>query len=448
MEVKQDFTEGSIFGKLIRFMIPTLGALILQSLYGAVDMLIVGRYGTTTGLSAVSTGSVITNTFTMVVFALATAVTVLMGHHLGEKTPEKVGKLLGNALVLFFGIAIFLTILLAVFARPIAILMQAPEEALELTAVYIRICGIGFTFVVFYNFISSVFRGLGNSKLPLLFVGIACVVNIFGDLVLIAGLKMNVAGAAIATIGAQAVSVLLSLVIIRRTKLPFSIHRTDIRFGEDAVRILKVGLPLALQEFLTSVGMLSICAFINRMGLDASSGYGVAQKIHTFVLLVPMSIMQCMAPFVSQNVGARREDRAKKAMLCGMAVGVLAGICMGALIFFKGDLLSTIFTKDPQVIQRSFEYLRGFAVEALVVCVLFSFLGYFNGHAKTVFVMWESLVRAFVVRMPLAYYMSTRPNASLTGVSLAGAFSTAFGVCVCLVYYAVLRKRLRAEKAL
>lgn len=446
MNENQNFTKGNILEKMLRFMIPVLGALIMQSLYGAVDLLVVGQFGTTTGISAVSTGSMITNAITMVLTALATAVTVLMGHHLGSGNAEKIGKLLGNALVLFTCIAIFLTIVMTLFSRPIAVVMQAPEEALELTAEYIRICGAGFIFVVFYNFISSVFRGMGNSRLPLLFVCIACVVNIIGDLLLVAVLHMNVAGAALATITAQAVSVVLSAIIIRRTELPFKMYRKDIRFGDDILKILRIGVPLALQEFLTSIGMLALCAFVNRMGLDASSGYGVAQKIHVFVLLVPMSIMQCMAPFVSQNVGARREDRAKRAMLCGIGIGVITGVCMSLAIFFKGDSLASIFTSDTQVITQAFDYLRGFAPEAFLTCILFSLLGYFNGHAKTVFVMWESLARTFLVRLPISYFMSIRPNASLTGVALSGPISTFCGICVSLIYYLHLQKKIQAEK--
>lgn len=447
MNENQNFTQGSILGKMLRFMIPVLGALIMQSLYGAVDLLVVGRYGTTTGISAVSTGSMITNSITMVLTALATAVTVLMGHHLGSNTSEKIGKLLGNALTLFTCIAIFLTVVMTAFSRQIAVVMQAPEEALELTAQYIRICGAGFIFVVFYNFISSVFRGMGNSRLPLLFVCIACVVNIVGDLLLVAVFKMNVAGAALATIAAQAVSVILSLLIIRRTQLPFKMTKKDVRFGSDIIRILKIGVPLALQEFLTGIGMLAVCAFINRMGLAASSGYGVAQKIHVFALLVPMSIMQCMAPFVSQNVGAKREDRATRAMLCGLTVGVIVGLCMALGIFFKGDVLSRIFTSDETVIVQAFDYLKGFAPETFLTCILFSLLGYFNGHAKTVFVMWESLARTFLVRLPISYFMSISANANLTKVAIAGPISTACGICVSLIYFFHLKKRLEKTEA-
>lgn len=284
MNNKQDFTTGSIFGKMINFMLPVLAALILQAMYGAVDLMIVGKFGTTAGISGVSTGSSIMNMVTFVLCALATGVTILLGRYLGERRNEKIGGLIENAVAFFTVLSVVLTVVLIAFARPLSVLMQAPEEAIDLTVQYIRICGAGFIFVVFYNLISGIFRGMGNSKLPLIFVGIACVVNILGDLLFVAVLKMNVAGAALATILAQAVSVFLSLLIMRKEELPFTFTKSDIRFGGEIKKFVGIGAPLALQEFLTNLSFLALCAFVNKLGLDASSGYGVAQKIQSFVL--------------------------------------------------------------------------------------------------------------------------------------------------------------------
>ena len=337
MDDKQDFTSGSIFGKMMQFMIPILGALILQAMYGAVDMLIVGHFGTTAGISAVSTGSSIMNMVIFVLSQLAAGVMILLGRYLGERKNEKIGNLIGSATAFFLVVSAVLTVVLVCFAEPIAVLMQAPEEAVELTAQYIRICGIGCVFVVFYNLISCIFRGLRNSRLPLLFVGIACTVNILGDLLLIAVFEMNVAGAAIATIAAQAVSVILSLCIIRKQNLPFTFSVKDIRFDREIAVFSKIGIPLALQELLANVSFLAICAFVNRLGLDASNGYGIAQKINSFIMLIPASLIQCMASFVAQNVGAGKEDRATKGMYYGMAVGVGIGVVIAVFSFFKGD---------------------------------------------------------------------------------------------------------------
>lgn len=426
---------------MAKFMLPILGALVLQAMYGAADLLIVGKFGTTSGISGVSTGSSIMNMVTFTLSALTTAVMVIIGRYLGEKRPEKIGKLLGTAICFFLIIGIAMTAILTIFARPIAVLMQAPEEAVDLTALYIRICGAGFIFVVFYNFISSIFRGLGNSKLPLIFVAIACVVNIAGDLLFVAVFDMNVAGAAIATISAQAVSVVLSLVIIRKQKLPFKLTKSDIKLSDEVKQILNIGAPLALQEFLTNLSFLALCAFINRLGLDSSSGYGVAQKIQSFVMLIPSSIMQSMASFVAQNVGAGKEDRAKGAMKCGMLIGSAIGVFIAYAAFFHGEALASLFTDDRAVIIKAAEYLKGFAPEAIVTSILFSFMGYFNGHGRSAFVMAQGLAQSFLVRLPMSYIMSIRPNTSLTDIGIAAPTATVFGIILCTVYYLSLKKK-------
>lgn len=446
MGSQQDFTTGSIPKKLISFMFPMLGALVLQAMYSAVDLLIVGKFGTTAGISGVSTGSGIIQTITFVLSALTVGVTVLIGRHIGNGHPERIGGLIGSAVVFFALLSAALSVAIIALARPIARLMQAPEDALELTIQYIRICGAGFIFVVFYNFISSVFRGMGNSRLPLLFVGIACVVNIVGDLILVAVFDMNVAGAAIATVFAQAVSVVLSLLIIRRQPMPFKVKREDLRLGPEIGEFSKIGAPLVLQELLTNGTFLALCAFINRLGLAASSGYGVAQRIQSFIMLIPAANMQSMASFVAQNVGARREDRAAAAMKCGMAIGASIGVVIMLVTFFMGDVLAGAFTNDAEVVAKAFEYLRGFAPEAIVTNILFCFMGYFNAHSRSSFVMLQGLAQSFLIRLPMSYFMSIRPGASLTGVGLAAPTATVFGIAVCWVYYIFFRRSIAASE--
>lgn len=299
-----DFTQGSILKKLIAFMIPILGALILQAAYGAVDVLVVGRFGTTSGLSAVSTGSQVLNLVTFVVVQFAMGITVLIARYLGEKKPEQIGSVIGGAAVVFTIISVVLFIVMVFFARPISILMQAPKEAVTLTTSYVRICGSGIFFIVAYNLLSAIFRGLGDSKSPLLFVLIACIVNIIGDLVLVAGLHLDAAGAALATVSAQALSVVFAVILFIKKDLPFKMTKKDFHLNTQCKKFLEIGLPLALQEFLTQLSFLALCAFINRLGLEASSGYGVACKVVNFAMLIPSSLMQSMASFVSQNVGA------------------------------------------------------------------------------------------------------------------------------------------------
>ncbi len=436
-----DFTEGSILRKMVRFMLPILASLILQAAYGAVDLLVVGRFGTTAGLSGVSTGSQVLNLVTFVIVSLAMGITVLISRYLGEKREDDIGPVIGGSVVIFGIISAVLFVLMIVFARPVSILMQAPEEAIEETVQYVRICGSGIFFIVAYNLLSAIFRGLGDSRSPLLFVAVACVVNIFGDLLLVAVFRMNTAGAALATVLAQAVSVIFALLLLKKRGLPFRITKADFRFNSKGKLSLKIGLPLALQEALTQVSFLALCAFVNRLGLAASSGYGVACKIVNFAMLVPSALMQSMASIVSQNIGAGKEDRARKSMLTGIAVGVIIGAFVFVLVLFRGDMLTALFTTDEEVIARGFDYLRGFAPETIVTAVLFSMIGYYNGTNRTVWVMIQGLAQTLLVRLPLAYFMSIQPDAGLTGIGLSAPVATAFGIILNAGYFLYLEKR-------
>ena len=438
-----DFTQGSILKKLVAFMLPVLGALILQAAYGAVDLLVVGRFGSTSGLSAVSTGSQVLNLVTFVVIQFAMGITVLIARYLGEKHEEKIGAVIGGAAVVFTLIAAGLFIGMVGFAHPISVLMQAPEEAVDLTASYVRICGGGIFFIVAYNLLSAIFRGLGDSKSPLLFVLVACIVNIVGDLVLVAGFRMDAAGAAIATVCAQALSVIFAVMLLIKKKLPFSITKKDFRLNPQCRIFLKIGLPLALQEFLTQLSFLALCAFVNRLGLEASSGYGVACKIVNFAMLVPSALMQSMAAFVSQNVGAGKTKRAKQSMFTGIGIGLAVGCIVFALIWFKGDLLSGFFSPDAAVVQKAFEYLRGFALETIMTAILFSMVGYFNGNNQTLWVMAQGLIQTLLVRLPFAYIMSIQPNASLTMIGLAAPVSTMVGIVLNVGFFLYLNHKER-----
>ena len=437
---KADFTQGNILEKLVAFMMPILGALILQAAYGAVDLLVVGRFGSTSGLSAVSTGSQVLNLVTFVVIQFAMGITVLIARYLGEKRPERIGAVIGGGAVVFTMMSVALFIAMVGFARPISVLMQAPAEAVDLTASYVRICGAGILFIVAYNLLSAIFRGLGDSKSPLLFVLVACIVNIIGDLILVAGLHMDAAGAAIATVTAQALSVVFAVMLLLKKDLPFAITKKDFRLNPQCRKFLKIGLPLALQEFLTQISFLALCAFVNRLGLEASSGYGVACKIVNFAMLVPSSLMQSMASFVSQNIGAGKKKRAKQSMFTGIGVGLAVGCVVFVLVLFKGDVLCSAFSTDAAVIQNGFAYLKGFAPETLVTAIMFSMVGYFNGNNKTVWVMTQGLIQTLLVRLPLAYFMSIQPNASLTKIGLAAPVATTVGIVLNVGFFIYLNQ--------
>lgn len=307
------FTEGPIFSSLIRFALPVLGSLILQAAYGAVDLLVVGWFGDAASISAVGTGSSFMQMVTLIITSLAMGTTVTIGQHIGEKKPEEAGNAIGTTILLFTVVGIALTILLEIFAGPLAGILQVPAESFDKTVLYIRICSGGILVIIAYNVISSILRGVGNANLPFLFVGIACVVNIVGDLLLVGVFHMDVAGAAIATVQAQLVSVVVSLAVLQKQDLSIRFSLKQCRFYPGELRrILNVGVPIAIQETMVQISFLVINSIVNNMGLMPSAGYGVAQKIVSFIMLIPSSVMQSLSAFVAQNIGAGKKDRAWK----------------------------------------------------------------------------------------------------------------------------------------
>lgn len=272
--------------------------------------------------------------------------------------------------------------------------------------------------------------------MPLITVAIACVLNIGGDLLFVSVFHMGAAGAAMATVLAQAVSVVLSLAIIRRRELPFRLGRGDIRFDGPVIRrILALGTPVAFQDLLVSISFLVIIAIVNSMGVIASAGVGVAEKLCAFIMLVPSAYMQSMSAFVAQNIGAKRLDRARKALLYGIGTSVAVGFLMFYVSFFHGDWMAGLFARDRQVILAAADYLRAYAIDCILTSFLFCFMGYFNGGGKTLFVMGQGILGAFCIRIPVAYAVSRISGVSLFYIGLATPASTVVQIVLCVWYF-------------
>jgi putative MATE family efflux protein len=442
MENTQNLTEGNILGSLVRFAVPVLLSLFLQALYGGVDLLVVGQFASTADVSGVATGSMLLQTMTMIVTGLAMGITVVVGERIGRREPVQAGRAIGSGICLFGVCAVFLTAVMAGGAEILSVLMHAPEEALSQTAAYVRICGAGSVFIVAYNVLGAVFRGIGDSKTPLFTVAVACVINIAGDLLLVAGFHMGAAGAALATVAAQAISVLLSFGLIRKKTLPFVFSREFIRFDRRYVVLeLKVGIPVALQEFLVGISFLVIQMIVNSFGVVFSAGVGVGEKVCSFIMLVPSAYMQSMSAFVAQNMGAGNPGRAKRALGCGIATSLAAGVVMGYLSFFHGDMLASIFSKDAAVIEAAHSYLKAYAIDCLLTPFLFCFTGYYNGREKTMFVMAQGIIGAFLVRIPVVYLISRIPGASLFQIGLGTPASSLVQITLCFIMFFLLEKR-------
>ena len=371
MSQPKNLTEGNILSSLMGFALPVLAALFLQTMYGAVDMMIVGRFSQASEVSAVSTGSWIMQTITTAIVGLAMGTTILLGRRIGEKQPEEAGRVAGAGIWLFAWIGIVVTVVMQFLAVPAAGWMRAP----------------------------------------------------------------------IATVFAQVVSVVLSFAIIRKQELPFVFDRKSIRWNRPLVRhIVKLGFPIAFQDVLVSISFLVISAIVNTLGVIPSAGVGVAEKLAGFVLLVPSAYSQAMSAFVAQNIGAKRPDRARKALAYGILTSLGAGVFLAWFTFFHGDILSGIFSRDREVVLASADYLRAYAIDCLLVSFMFCMTGFFNGCGKTAFVMLQGIAGAFGVRIPVSYLMSRLAPVSLFRIGLATPASTLLQIALCGIYMKVISR--------
>lgn len=443
MEQIKDFTKGPILRPLLAFSMPILLALFLQALYGAVDLLVVGKYALARDVSGVAVGSQIMQTVTGLVSSFAMGTTILLGQKIGAGRRDEGGRIIGTSAVIFFLVGAALTVLVPLLSAALARAMNAPEEAFAETRRYIAICGFGSVMIVAYNVLGSVMRGLGDSRTPLMTVAIASACNIAGDLLLVAGLHMGAAGAAIATVVSQTLSVLISLLILGRRTLPFSFTRRDIRIDRGILRrIVRFGTPIALQDLLVGLSFLVILAIVNTLGLTASAGVGVAEKVCAFIMLIPLAFMQAMSAYVAQNHGAGENARAERGLRIAVVVSTVFGAGMFWAAFFHGDLLCGFFARDADVIAAGFDYLRAYGIDCLLTCFLFCFIGFFNGLGETGFVMAQGLAAAFLVRIPVAWWMSLATG-RLFFIGLGVPCATLVQILACFLFYAHIRRKER-----
>lgn len=442
MNKQKNLTEGNILGSLILFAIPVLLSLFLQALYGGVDLLIVGQFAHTTDVSGVATGSMLLSTITNVTTGLSMGITIVVGMRIGQKKLKAAGQAVGSGICLFGVFSILLMIFMITGAELLATLLHAPESAFSQTVLYIRICGAGSVFIVAYNVLGAIFRGIGDSKTPFITVLIACIFNIVGDLILVAGFHMGTAGAALATVLAQAFSVLISLVLIRKKQLPFEFSTKNIRFSKNIIlNELKLGTPVGLQELLVGTSFLVIQTIVNTFGVVASAGVGIGEKVCVFIMLIPSAYMQAMSAFVAQNMGAQKPARAKKALKYGIMTAFAVGIVMAFLTYFHGDIMASVFSTNAAVIAACHSYLKAYAIDCMLTPFLFCFIGYFNGREHTLFVMIQGVIGAFCVRIPVVYLISRIPEATLFQIGLATPASSCVQIILCIGAYILIERK-------
>lgn len=434
LEVK-NYTEGPIFMPLVKFTGLIMSTMIIQMLYGAADMLIVGRYSTPDNVSAVSTGSQLMMALTMVIAELSMGTTVVLGQRIGGGDRDRCGKIIGAALFFFLLLAAVLTVVMLACAPVASRLLNAPPEAFEGTVSYIRICSAGLIFITLYSVQGGILRGLGDAKMPLVAVSIAGTANIAGDLLLVCGWDMGAEGAAWATVASQALSVLITTFIIRRKGLPFPFERSMIRYSRSLTAgILRIGAPLAIHDFLVGVSFLIILGIVNRFGVTASAGMGIAEKIIGFIMLCPSSFSQSTATFVAQNFGAGRISRARTVLRLAIGISFCCSCVIGCLSFIGGMQLSSIFSPDLQICKASSDYLRAYAIDCLLTSFLFCYIGFLNGCGRTGFVLLQGVIGAFALRVPLSVLFSMIEPGSLFTIALAAPCTTVIQNIICHFY--------------
>ena len=435
-------TEGKIGPALVRFAIPFLFASMLQSLYGAADMCVVGQFSGAAAVSGVSTGSQLFNTITHAVLGFCTGGTVLVAQQMGRKNADGTAKAIGTLAVAFAIIGLLMTPIMLVLSPYMATWMQTPAEAFSEACSYIRICACGVPFILGYNVTAGIFRGMGDSKTPVLFIAIACAINIVVDFVLVGMLDMAAAGAAWATVLAQGISFLLSLLHMKRKGLGFPFSRAHLRIdGYSLGWILKVGAPLALQNAFISLSFLIITAIINTMGLVASAAVGVTEKLISFFMLPPSAFSMATATMVGQNIGAGQPKRALQTMTTSM----VWSLGISAVLFVLTQLFPTfwagIFTTDPEVIEAAAQYLRSYSIDCLIVCFVFNLNSYFSGCGQSVITAAHNIIATLCVRIPMSWALSRMPGTSLFAMGLAAPAASLLQVVICVAYFLWLRKK-------
>lgn len=432
MAQRLELMEGRIGSTLLKFAAPFLLSSFLQALYGAVDLLVVGQYTGSAAVSAVSIGSQIMQTVTGIILGISTGGTVLIARRTGEKNPERAASAVGNLAILFVLLACILAPVLLAFNHQVVAAMDTPAEAVAEARQYIFICSCGVPFIVGYNAVSGIFRGIGDSQTPVYFIVIACVVNIIGDFVLVGALKMGAAGAALATILAQMVSFIAFLIYMWKKGLPFAFGRKDIRFRRDDMSaILKVGFPLAMQDALVNVSFLAITAILNGLGLIVSAAVGVAEKIMGFAFLPAGAFASAVAAMSAQNLGAGKPGRARSAYVHGVLYAFVFGCAVCVFAQFFPELLPRLFSKEEAVLTAAGQYMRSYTIDCILVSFVFCTNSYFSAYGKAAISFAHSMIATFCVRIPATYFLSRYVAGSLYVMGLAAPAASLISVIIC-----------------
>lgn len=441
--MQKDLTTGSVFKNVLYFSLPYLLSYFLQTLYGMADLFIIGQFEGTASITAVSIGSQIMHMITVMLVGLAMGVTVGIGRAVGAHDDRGAGAVIGNAVMLFLAVSVAMAAVLTTLVQPILSMMSTPAEAVPGAAAYLTICFIGIPCITAYNIIASIFRGLGDSRSPMYFIAVACAANIVLDLVFMGALGMGPVGAALGTTLSQAISVVVSLAAILKRGLDgVQLQKSDFRPRRAIIgRILRVGVPVAMQDGLIQISFLIITVIANRRGLTDAAAVGVVEKFISFVFLVPSSMLSTVSALGAQEVGAGRHDRASATLRYGIGITLGFGAVAAVLVQFIAPNVVGLFTADAAVIAAGAWYLRGYIFDCFFAGVHFSFSGYFCAYGRSELSFIHNILSIVLVRVPGAYLTSKLFPDNLLPMGLATACGSLLSVIVCLVMYTVLKRK-------
>ncbi|MGN0302323.1 MAG: MATE family efflux transporter [Anaerotardibacter sp.] len=437
----KDLTKGSVLKAISAFSLPYLLAYFLQTFYGTVDLFIVGLFSTTASITAVATGSQVMHMLTVVIVGLAMGSTVMIAQTVGSNDPKNRSTYIGNTATLFLLFSLALTVILLFLTNPIISLMQVPFEAVEGTYYYLLVCFAGIPFITAYNVIAAIFRGLGDTKTPLYFVAIACLINIGLDVLFVGAFNWGAAGAAIATVISQALSVCIALIVIAKKSLLPSLKRSDFRPQKQLMKnILKVGTPLSLQDGFIQVAFLCITVFANMRGLDDAAAVGIVEKIICLLFLVPSSLLSTMSAVGAQNVGAGNHARVNKTFAYCMAMVIVYGFGIAIIVQFCAANIIALFSPDPHVITLGTQYLQGYVWDTGIAGIHFIFSGYFTAYGWSIVSFIHNSISIVCARVPLSYFASVMFLDTLWPMGFAVPVGSSLSVFICIGIYIWLRR--------
>lgn len=441
--MERNLTSGSVLKNIAYFSLPYLLSYFLQTLYGMADLFIIGQFEGVAGTTAVSIGSQVMHMLTVMIVGLAMGSTVTIAQAIGARDRKSASRTIGNTVTLFMAVAVGLMVLLLLLVHPIVSVMSTPLEAVNGTVAYLTVCFIGIPCITAYNIISSIFRGLGDSKSPMYFIAIACVVNIGLDYLFMGYFHLGPVGAALGTTLSQLVSVIIALIVILKKDTGITLSRKDFRPNHASMqKILSIGIPVALQDGFIQIAFIVITIIANRRGLDTAAAVGIVEKIISFLFLVPSSMLSTVSALCAQNIGAKKHDRASKTLRYGILIAVGFGVIVSIVIQFIAEPVISLFTTDATVIVLGSQYIRGYIFDCIFAGIHFCFSGYFCAYGKSGFSFLHNIVSILFVRIPGVYLTSLWFPATLFPMGIATACGSLLSVIICLVVFRWMKQHV------